>query len=114
MWRRSGFTLIELIIVIVLLAVVSTISVRFVALSTQGSIDTSARQQRALASVVISEQISRALREALPQSVRVVTLNGNQCLEWMPIQSASNYLSLPLTGAGGQFQIVPLADATVT
>lgn len=113
MRRCGGFTLIELIIVIVLLAVVSTISVRFVVLSTQGSIDTSARQQRALASAVISEQISRALREAMPQSVRTVTLGGNECLEWMPILSASNYLSLPVTEAGSQFEIVPLADAAV-
>lgn len=55
MSRSSGFTLIELVIVIVLLAIVATISVQFVALSTRGALDVSSRQQRALQSVVISE-----------------------------------------------------------
>lgn len=48
MRRAAGFTLVELIIVIVLLAIVATISVQFVALSTRGAIDVSSRQQRAL------------------------------------------------------------------
>ncbi|PVY70322.1 MSHA biogenesis protein MshO [Tamilnaduibacter salinus] len=100
--RDRGFTLVELVIVIVLLAVVATISVRFVALSTQGAIDTSARQQRALKAAVISEQVSRALRGALPTSVRT---NGN-CIEWMPIVAGSNYLNRPK--GGNSFDAVPL------
>lgn len=104
MRRGAGFTLVELIIVIVLLAIVATVSVRFVALSTQGAIDVSARQQRALAGVVISEQISRQLREALPTSVRT---NGS-CIEWIPIEAASNYLDLPSGAAASSFEAVPL------
>lgn len=61
MHRYRGFTLVELVIVIVLLAIVATISVRFVSLSTQGALDVSSRQQRSLAGVVISEQISLSL-----------------------------------------------------
>lgn len=91
MRRVDGFTLVELVMVIVLLGIVATISVQFVALSTQGAIDTGARQQRSFAGVVISEQISRQLREALPTSVRT----SGSCIEWMPIISASNYLNLP-------------------
>ncbi|TGN38541.1 PulJ/GspJ family protein [Marinobacter confluentis] len=108
MRRLSGFTLIELIIVIVLLGVVATVSVRFVALSTQGAIDVSSRQQRALAGVVISEQISRQLREALPTSVRP---NGDgSCIEFIPIVAASNYLTLPSGSAPTSFEAVPLPD----
>ena len=55
MERTRGFTLIELIMVIVLLAIVATVSVRFVALSTRGALDVSERKQRALQGVVISE-----------------------------------------------------------
>ncbi|WP_404368105.1 type II secretion system protein [Marinobacter sp.] len=105
MARRNGFTLVELVIVIVLLAIVATISVRFVALSTGGAIDTGARQQRALAGVVISEQVTRALREALPTSVRT---NGS-CIEWMPTVAASNYLDLPRGSNPDSFEAVPLA-----
>jgi len=106
MRRASGFTLIELVMVIVLLAIVATVSVRFVALSTQGALDVSSRQQRALAGVVISEQISREVREALPTSIR--TNAGGSCLEWMPILAASNYLDLPQGASPDSFRAVPL------
>lgn len=101
-----GFTLIELVMVIVLLAIVATVSVQFVALSTQGAIDVSSRQQRALASVVISEQVTRELREALPTSIR--TNADGSCIEWMPIRAASNYLDLPRGSSPSSFEAVPL------
>lgn len=104
--EQVGFTLIELIMVIILLAIVATISVRFVGLSTGSAIDTGARQQRSLAGVVISEQISRALRTALPTSVRT---NG-PCIEWMPTVAASNYLNLPQGPTPDSFDAVPLAN----
>jgi MSHA biogenesis protein MshO len=88
MRRDKGFTLIELIMVIVLLAIVATVSVQFVALSTRGALDLGARQQRALQGVVIGEQISRQLREAFPLSVRV----SGSCLEWLPLLGATNYI----------------------
>ena len=91
MRRSAGFTLVELVMVIVLLAIVATISVQFVALSTRGAIDVGARQQRALQGVVITEQISRELREAFPLSIRVA---GN-CLEWLPIKAGTAYTDLP-------------------
>ncbi|MBY6073249.1 type II secretion system GspH family protein [Marinobacter salsuginis] len=106
MHRCRGFTLVELVIVIVLLAIVATISVRFVSLSTQGALDVSSRQQRSLAGVVISEQISREVREALPTSIR--TNVSGTCLEWMPILAASNYLDLPRGATPNSFSAVPL------
>jgi MSHA biogenesis protein MshO len=104
----GGFTLVELVMVIVLLAIVATISVQFVTLSTRGAIDVGARQQRALAGVMLSEQISRAVREALPTSIR--TNASGSCLEWMPIVAASNYLNLPSGLTPGSFEAVPLAS----
>lgn len=95
MHRNSGFTLVELVMVIVLLAIVATVSVQFVTLSTRGALDVSSRQQRALQSVVVSEQITRQLREAFPLSVR----SNGPCLEWLPVVAATRYESLP-TGPG--------------
>ncbi|MBZ2170193.1 Tfp pilus assembly protein FimT/FimU [Marinobacter sp. F4216] len=107
MRRAEGFTLIELIMVIVLLSIVATISLRFVTLSTQGAIDVGSRQLRSLSGVVLSEQVSRALREALPGSVRINS--DGSCIEWMPLLAASNYLSLPGGGSLTSFEAVPLA-----
>ncbi|TNE71368.1 MAG: type II secretion system protein [Gammaproteobacteria bacterium] len=106
MRRPSGFTLIELVIVIVLLAIVATISVQFVSLSTRGALDVSARQQRSLTGVVVSEQLTRSVREALPTSLR--TNASGTCLEWMPILAASNYLNLPAGPTPDSFEAVPL------
>jgi MSHA biogenesis protein MshO len=106
--RAAGFTLVELVMVIVLLAIVATISVQFVTLSTRGAIDLSTRQQRAFSGVVIGEQITRALREALPGSVRVNS--DGSCIEWMPVLAVSNYLSLPSGGTPDSFEAVPLAS----
>lgn len=103
MRRAAGFTLVELVMVIVLLAIVATISVQFVALSTQGAIDTGDRQQRALKAVVVSEQITRMLREAFPLSIRTV---GGNCIEWLPIAGATRYTRLP-QGGGTTIDIIP-------
>lgn len=108
--HSAGFTLVELVMVIVLLAIVATVSVQFVTYSTQGALDTASRQQRALAGAVVSEQLSRALRKALPTSIRV--FDNGHCIEWMPTEGASTYLALPTTSASTTFTIVPLVDAS--
>ncbi|MFE8072911.1 prepilin-type N-terminal cleavage/methylation domain-containing protein [Marinobacteraceae bacterium S3BR75-40.1] len=102
--RQRGFTMVELIIVIIVMAIVATISVRFVTLSTQGAIDNSVRQRLAQAAAVINAQVSRALRNALPGSVR--ELDGGRCIEWIPIEAASVYLSVPINTAANTFEAV--------
>jgi MSHA biogenesis protein MshO len=89
--RQQGFTLVELVMVIVLLGIVATISAQFVNLSVRGAIELGDRQQRALQGVVISEQIAREIREAFPLSVRA----NDACLEWLPILGATRYEFLP-------------------
>lgn len=105
MRSAKGFTLIELVMVIVLLGIVATISVQFVALSTRGAIDVGARQQRALQGIVISEQITRELREAFPLSIRT----SGECLEWLPLESGTAYTRLP-NGSGIEISVAPFAD----
>jgi len=103
MLRQRGFTLVELVMVIVLLGIVATISVQFVTLSTRGALDVSARQQRALQGVVISEQITREIREAFPLTVR----ENGECLEWQPILGATGYEKLPTGPDFDEVEILP-------
>jgi len=87
MHQQKGFTLVELIMVIVLLGIVATISTQFVGYSVQGAIDVSDRQQKALKAVVLSERISRELRQAIPGSLEV---EGN-CLRFVSSKSGGLY-----------------------
>ena len=105
--RQQGFTLVELVIVIVLLGIVATISTQFVSLSVRGAIDLGDRQQRALQSVVISEQITREVREAFPLSVR----ESDGCLEWLPILGATSYQSLPAGAGGNSVTVLPFGQS---
>lgn len=104
MGRARGFTLVELVMVIMLMSIVATVSVTFIGQAARGAIDTGARQQRALAGIVISERLTRELREALPNSLRA---NG-ACIEWMPIVAASTYEGLPTAASPASFQAVAL------
>lgn len=104
MRRAGGFTLVELVIVIVILSIISVISVRFIQFSAQGALDTANRQQLGMAAGIVSEQVSRELRSALPGSVRV---NGDQsCIEFIPILTGSRYLDIPLTEPADEFEAV--------
>ena len=78
MRRAGGFTLIELITVIVILSIVSLISVRFVSLSVQGAIDTANRQRLAMTAGIINEKLRRDLRDAEDTDVGA----DDQCIEF--------------------------------
>ena len=106
MHQRAGFTLIELLVVIVLLGIVATVSVRFVSLSTQGALDVSARQLRAFQGVVVSEQITRELREAFPLSVRT----SGDCIEWLPLEAGTNYVRLTRGPAFDGIEVAAFAN----
>ena len=107
MRRLAGFTLVELVMVIVVLSIIGTVSFHFIAQSSEGAIATGQRQQRAMAAEVISEQISRALRNALPGSIRV-TPDG-ACVEFMPILGGSVYQSVPIAHAAGSFPALSMS-----
>jgi len=107
----AGFTLIELVIVVVLMGIMGTFATRFITHSVQGYMDTAQRQQLANRALIGAEKISRALRTALPASVRTAT----GCIEFIPVLAASHYVSVPITVAADRFQAVAAGLAsTVT
>lgn len=105
MRRSTGFTLVELVMVIVMLAIVAAISVQFVTLATRGALDVGTRQQRALQSVVVSEQVSRELRSAFPLSIRT----AGACIEWLPIEGVTTYVRLSQGPGFDDITVVPFA-----
>ena len=98
---QKGFTLVELVIVIVISGILAIGSVQFVGQATQGYSDAADRQQLATIGWIASEKITRELRNALPNSLRVSasTSSGvaDTCLEFVPIIGGSHYKTLPNT-----------------
>lgn len=92
-----GFTLIEFIVVIILLGIMGTYVFNFVGYSAQIYSDAGAREQLISQSRFAIERLTLELRNALPRSVRVSSDQHQQCLEFMPIITSSQYLEIPRT-----------------
>lgn len=92
----SGFSLIELVAVIVLLGIVAVGSSAFISSSVSIYSDTARRSELSQQGRYAVERISRELRDALPNSVRVTAIGSpvtDYCLEFMPVLAASSYLN---------------------
>ncbi len=87
---ERGFTLIELIAVIVVLSIMATFSVRFVVSTIDNYNRTVDRGKLVAHGRQALERMTRQLRTAVPNSVRVT--NANQCVEFLPIAGGGNYI----------------------
>jgi|GEM_PF-438762 len=90
----QGFTLIEIISVIVVLSILAALGARFVLESTNSYRSTQIRSLLTNTGRQAIEHMTRQLRIALPYSVRLTnpsTPNNNMCIEFMPIVSGGNY-----------------------
>lgn len=89
--NQSGFTLIELIAVIVILSILAAIGTGFVVKATESYQRAQTRALLVNTARQALERMSRQLRIALPYSVRIT--NGGACLEFMPIAAGGNYFN---------------------
>ncbi len=104
--HQCGFTLVELVIVIVLLGILAISLGNITSFSVFSYIDAKDRNRNSQSAKWLVEVISRQVREALPQSVRAGSSGDVSCLEFMPIINASNYIDLPASGAVTSFNAV--------
>jgi len=87
--KSAGFTLIELIAVIVILSILSTIGIGFVVSTTESYQRTQTRALLVNTSRQALERMTRQLRIALPYSVKAV--NSDSCIKFLPIVASGNY-----------------------
>lgn len=92
----KGFTLIELITVIVVLGVLASGMSQFLAFGSRIFAETSARDELISSARFSIERLNRELRHASPNSVEIVQLPGSTCLTFIPILGSTTYLDLPV------------------
>lgn len=93
---QKGFTIIEIIAVIVVLGIVSVGISNFLGLGANVYVDAVGRERVVNQTRFMMERLTRELREALPNSVRVNTTGTINCLEFVPIQASSTYMNIPV------------------
>jgi len=101
--RARGFTLIELVVVIVVMAILAVGAVTFIGDASDGYAATVRRSELGGTARLATERITRELRDALPNSVRV----SGGCLESIPADGGSTYLSVPVSTPSASFDVTP-------
>ena len=113
--KTKGFTLVELIVVIVILGVIASFSTAFVIKTMRSFVSISSKNKLLSESRLTTDYMVRRLRNALPYSIRI--LNDGACIEFMPIVSSGLYMNtLPsvVNGAIAIGSITPLAVSPFT
>lgn len=101
-----GFTLIELVVVILLLGVMVSFSSQFIGRSTQLYADASAREQLMSDVRFGVERLNRELRDAVPGTL--VVSADQQCISFWPLVAVSRYVALPTTSTGALTFLAPV------
>ena len=101
--KHRGFTLVELVVVIVLLGIIGTISSRFIGQTVQLYSDSAIQQQRIAEARFVLERLSREIAGIHPLSLRDpfasdVAYQG-KCIEYIRIAAVSSYLGSATTSA---------------
>lgn len=99
MRTAGGFTLIELVMVILLLGIMATFASQFIGIGSQIYGDASSREQLMSDARFAMERLNHEVRNALPGSERIETLDGSwsdsgPCLRFWPISTSSRYIAL--------------------
>lgn len=106
----NGFTLIEIIIVVVLLAVLAIYSFSFLGIGSEMVAQVNTRTQLVAEQRFAIERLNREIRSAVPRSAR----SNGPCFEYMPMLGSNIYLSLPRPGPGGTNPMVVVTPYLTT
>lgn len=110
--RQTGFTLIEVTIVIVILGIVGSIGSSFIVSAMDSYRITEIRQRLTHRAGLTTEQMTRELRMALPNAVRIAS-SGN-CIEFLPIVAGASYVEPLPTPDNGQAKVDSIGTSRFT
>lgn len=90
---RRGFTLVELLVVMVILAILAVGVSSYIGIGARMYSDAAEREQVLGQSRFVIERMARELRNATPNSVRVKSLGLTHCIEFTPFSGSGSYLT---------------------
>ena len=110
-----GFTLVEMVTVILILGILVVGVSSFIIFGTRIFVESSSVDQVLSQSRFAVERMTRELRSALPNSVR---LNSDsltyQCVEFVPIEASTTYLTMPIIPAAAASTGIVILDNTAS
>lgn len=102
---QRGFTLVEMIIVIVITGIIAGMVAMFIRAPVQGYVDSARRAEMTDIADTALRRMGRDLRTAVPNSVRMPTPAGSTYFEFLPTQDGGRYrvadVGAGACGAGG-------------
>lgn len=125
---QSGFSLIEIVVVIIVMGIIAVGLTDFITNSASGYVSSANRNQVSSAGRIVIDRIAMELHNALPNSVRTSTsltatdeANGfgyenDQCIEFIPIMAATTYINpvfRPAAASAASFQVINLIPVQV-
>ena len=101
--RRAphGVTLIEMIVVIAITGILAAAVAVFIRRPVEGYIDAARRAELSDIADTALRRITRDLRTALPNSIRITTAGGVTYLEYLQTSGGGRYRAEPDSGGGG-------------
>jgi len=88
---QYGFTLVEMIIVIVITGIIGGMVAMFIRAPVQGYMDSARRAEMSDIADTALRRLARDLRTAVPNSVRLPTPAGSTYIEFMPTKDGGRY-----------------------
>lgn len=88
-----GFTLIEMIVVMVLTGIIGSMVAVFIRAPVQGYVSSSQRAEMTDIADTALRRLARDIRTAVPNSVRVANCGATPCVEYLPTRAGGRYRS---------------------
>lgn len=90
-FKTSGFTLVEMVVVIAIVGILAAGAALFIRNPTQAFIDSENRANLTDRADTAMRRMARDIRNALPNSVRVTSNGADSFIEFIPVKAAGRY-----------------------
>ena len=101
-YTQTGFTLIELIMVMVITGIISTVVAMFLKAPVDQYMDIARRAEMTDIADTALHRMARDIRTAVPNSVRLPILAGSTYIEFLPTKTGGRYRANPATSGVAQ------------